>query len=337
MKGAILIGDKTIAVNKIHFELPNFRDFSGMSVQQITERERRFFKNRLLLQDDKYEIVMDKRSEYDELYKKLEDLGGFLNVCSGYILKKNGSLTFSEYQKVREMLGQFLNFLNGNRTSILFAKGTADSTICWEDFSPNSVGLYKYVISWIPKFNLSKISDLYSEFSRLWKTDEQMLTIAIHWYIEANCNSAFVEGSITMIQNALELLYNWLIVEKLKIIKGEDSKNMSASNKIRILLSKINVESSIPKQLDKLIKTAEKKSDGPEIFTQIRNAIVHSQEEKRQRIYNLEPGIKFQALTLGIWYVELILLFILNYTGNYYNRCSLTPTQKGVEKVPWAK
>jgi hypothetical protein len=164
-----------------------------------------------------------------------------------------------------------------------------------------------------------------------------MLAIAIHWYIEANCNSGFVEGSITMVQNALELLYNWLIVEKYKIIKGEDSKNISASNKIRILLSKINIESSIPKQLDKLINSSDKNSDGPELFTQIRNAIVHSQEEKRQKIYNLEGGVKFQALTLGIWYVELILLFILNYSGEYYNRCSLNPTQQGVEKVPWAK
>ena len=39
--------------------------------------------------------------------------------------------------------------------------------------------------------------------------DKNFLTSAIHWYVEANGNRGFSEGSIIMAQTALELLYNY--------------------------------------------------------------------------------------------------------------------------------
>ncbi|MGB4568690.1 MAG: hypothetical protein WBH96_06955, partial [Dysgonamonadaceae bacterium] len=47
------------------------------------------------------------------------------------------------------------------------------------------------------------------------------------WYVEANSNAGFSEGSIILAQTALELIYNWWIVENKKIILGKDSENIS--------------------------------------------------------------------------------------------------------------
>ena len=47
---------------------------------------------------------------------------------------------------------------------------------------------------------------------------------------------------------------------------------------------------------------------------------------------------KYEALQLGIWYVELLVLYILDFKGIYFNRCSGAGwSGEGEEKVPWAK
>jgi hypothetical protein len=166
--------------------------------------------------------------------------------------------------------------------------------------------------------------------------DFECLTTTIHWYVEANKVAGFAEGSIMMIQNALELLYNWIIVEKKKIIKGEDSKNLSASNKIRLLLTQMNLNLEIPATLTTLSSFSNGKMDGPETLVYIRNAIVHSQEEKRKKLKALSPTTFSEALHLGLWYVELILLYTLSYTGKYQNRCLKNNFRTEIF-VPWAE
>jgi hypothetical protein len=87
----------------------------------------------------------------------------------------------------------------------------------------------------------------------------------------------------------------------------------------------------IPAGLTELAKAFR---DGPEAFVQIRNAIVHGNLEKRKKLNELSEVAIFQAHLLGLWYLELAILFILNYDGNYYNRTvgrGLNP----IEKVPW--
>ena len=127
-----------------------------------------------------------------------------------------------------------------------------------------------------------------------------------------------------MAQTALELLYNWYIIENKKLLIGKDSENINAANKIRLLLSQLNLNYTIPKKfsyLDKFLKS-EKLIDAPEAVVQIRNAIVHSQEEKRAKLNKIENMAKYEALQVCIWYIEVALLKILDYKGDYTNRCS---------------
>ena len=45
--------------------------------------------------------------------------------------------------------------------------------------------------------------------------------------------------------------------------------------------------------------------------------------------------IKYEALQLAVWYIELSFLFIFNYRGVYYNRTSGKAWKDGGENVPW--
>lgn len=108
--------------------------------------------------------------------------------------------------------------------------------------------------------------------------------------------------------------------------------------KIRLLLSHFSISNVAPesfKELQAYIQSDQNIIDAPEAFVNIRNTIVHSQMDKRKKLSNMSYLLKRQALELGIWYMELALLYLLKYKGVYKNRCSEYGTEEVV--VPWAK
>lgn len=138
-----------------------------------------------------------------------------------------------------------------------------------------------------------------------------------------------------MAQSALELAYNWLLIEKQKLIIGQDAENISAANKLRLLLSHLRVPVSFPPKLERLCELRSRElCDCPEAITYIRNAIIHSQGQKRKKLRTIHRHAKAQALWAAIWYIELVMLKVLEYDGNYRNRVSADPSIE--ETVPWS-
>jgi hypothetical protein len=218
-------------------------------------------------------------------------------------------------------------------------QGLHENEVIWTDYSDYFVDQYKPVPSWPQSHSINGLDELWKKFATLWKDedDKDFLVTAIHWYVEANSHSGFSEGSIIITQTGLELIYNWLIIEKHKLLSGKDAENIAASNKIRLLLSHLKVKFDIPDSFTQL-KAIPDTIDAPDTFVQIRNAIVHSQEEKRKKLRDMHYMAKYDALQLGLWYMELALLKILDFDGTYHNRCirGVFSSQCNV-KVPWAQ
>lgn len=339
-------GDKSIAVEKIIFSIPNFRNLYGLPVKKITATTFSFSKSRLKLENDDYIISIDKCFDFKEKQESLDEKGGYIILYYGELTNKKKSVKLEDTKDVFHCLNTFLTFINGRRTSAMFLQGIYCNEIMWCDYTGYFVDPYKGVQSWQQRDSISGLNELWKNFSALWKDadDKIFLTSAVHWYVEANSNSGFVEGSIIMAQTALELLYNWWIIEHKKLIIGKDSENISASNKIRLLLSQLNIPYSVPeafKQLGQFITDRTDKKevvDAPDAVVQIRNAIVHSQEEKRKKLSAIHDKAKYEALQLCIWYIEMSLLCILHFDDNYFNRCSKElSVSNAVEAVPWAK
>jgi hypothetical protein len=140
--------------------------------------------------------------------------------------------------------------------------------------------------------------------------------------------------------NALELLYNWLIVEKNKLIIGKDSDNISLANKIRLLLNELNINNSVPENCSSLNSAMNKYKfyDAPDAIVQIRNAIVHSNHDKRMRFIDLDVKSKTDVKRICIWYIEISIIKILGYEGRYFNRTSKSNFLVSTgDKLPWDK
>lgn len=337
----LTIGDRSINVNKVKFSIPNFVEFFGDSIKYKQPKGiLKISKGRLIFHNEDVTITFDKVSDYNKKNESLKEQGGFMVLYNGELVSKT-PMTYKEICEYLDSFSTFLNFLNGNRTSALFRQAIFENDILWEDYSAYNVAQYQDCVSWMPIFNVKGLNSIWIQFQNIWKIEanKDFLTSLVHWYIEANNHKGFVEGSIIMAQTALELIFNWWIVENKKIIIGRDSENISASNKIRLVISQLNISTEIPikyKELKNFVKKEQSLLDSCDTIVFIRNAIVHSQEEKRKKLQNIEFKIKYQSLQLSLWYIELSLLKILKYKGSYFNRASSNRSKgNAIEEVPW--
>lgn len=342
LQGLAVLGDKSIPVEKLRFSIPNLRGFHGIPVKKLTATNLSISKGRIRLENDNYVILIDKSPNYKKLKESLEEKGGYIILYGGELTSKKGAIKFEDSKDIIHCLDTFLNFLNGRRTAALFIQGIYEDQIKWCDYSDYTVDTFKFVPSWPQKHSIKGINELWQAFSKIWKDndDKNFLTILVHWYVEANSHSGFSEGSIVMAQTALELLYNWWVIENKKIIVGKDSENISAANKIRLLLSQLNISYSVPTSfthLQTFMDSSKEIIDAPDAVVQIRNAIVHSQEEKRKKLSTIHPQAKYEALQLCIWYIEMSLLCILEFDDQYFSRCSRGQELWTEKSVPWTK
>jgi hypothetical protein len=102
------------------------------------------------------------------------------------------------------------------------------------------------------------------------------------------------------------------------------------------MLSEAAVPLDVPRCLEDLAAFASTDSpgkpiwaDGPQALTEIRNSLVHP--TKRMRALDLPDGVMSNAAILGIWYLELSLMFLLGYDDVYVSRVGAW--SKG--PVPW--
>lgn len=338
-----VFGDKSIAVDKIIFSIPNFRDFHGFPVKKLTDTNFSTSRNRLRLENDYYIISIDKCIDYKSRLESLEEKGGYIILYYGELISKKGPVKLEETKDIFHCFNTFITFLNGKRTSAIFLQGIYEDEVIWCDYTDYFVDTHKNVQSWPQRHSIQGLNELWQSFSSLWRDteDKNFLISVIHWYVEANGNRGFSEGSIIMAQTALELLYNWWIIERKKLIVGKDSENINASNKIRLLLSQLNISNSVPEaftELQNFLDESKDIVDAPDAVVQIRNAIVHSQEEKRKKLSSIHYKAKYETLQLCIWYIEMALLCILDYDDKYFNRCSKEIyVIKAEEYVPWKK
>jgi len=309
-------------VDTIWFSIPNLANLTEVHEDVRSEKtiEYRHF---IKFDDDKYEIEIQKVSSYSKLQSDLlRERGGYAILYIGFLKKKQGKLFFKDVAKVFECFNQFLSFLNGSRTSAVLVRGFKNGKELWTDYSSQQVDSYARVFSSF--YNTSESIDytsIWKKYQMLWKNEDikSFLEMSTYYYYESNKNSGQFEISIIAAQTCLELLCNWILIEKRKVIIGKEGDSLSAANKIRILLSLLKIELSVPVELDKIGKKHFNGMDGPAVITYVRNNLVHN-KGKHER---MNTDIMNDVRTLALWYIELIFLNIFNHNGEYYNRCSM--------------
>src|SRR5690606_22572646 len=328
---------------KVEFHLFNFSDIIGNLVRKIDSRG--ISSARLVFPMENFEILVDSVLNSFTHLAQTANYGGYgLTHVGRLISKANKTIDQAVADNILQHFSLFSSFLAGRRIYTFFkTRKEADENI-WTEYSNYSQDPYSYAPSWLPQQFDEKIGYIWEKFYRLCQDDynRESLYLVIHWYLSANKGSGGLEGSIILLQNAFELLFRWIAVEQNKMVSDEGGDTLRASDKIRMLLYLINRGTDLPiqyqEQFRNLIKLDRSLIDFPYLFTEIRNSYVHSNRKKRKKISRLPTAYLDTILTCGLYYVELLILYLLEYEGKVAQRIPSNKWRGGNEAfVPWVK
>ena len=191
-------------------------------------------------------------------------------------------------------------------------------------------------LSWFDAHHGRLLSDLYAAFVA--RMNDEMwgpaIRQAIHWYVAANDDRSgmTLEMRLILAQTGLEYLAWFYCVQDRGMVSSDafGQRGLSAANRIRLLVTSMDIPIGVPKSMRALHAQRGKKwLDGAEAITEIRNAIVHPSKE-----LNLPDGAYCDAWRLSLWYLDLVFLRLLGHEGEYGNRLSKRSVGE-VETVPW--
>jgi len=216
----------------------------------------------------------------------------------------------------------------------------AEGQVVWLDCGPPRLKLGKGVINWCtPRLVSAALPQLAAGFEAF-ETDEAMEVIvdrAIGYALAANGDEV-IDVRIPIACSGLELLA-WAVLQRHRwLIDGDARRKLGAAAAVRLLLKWAGIPTAIPQSLPALEAWRKKSSqpdwEGPEVLFNVRNGMVHP--PKRLSDPEWPDGEElFEAWQLGTWYLELVLLRILGYEGEYWSRVRLGRSAFDLEPVPW--
>jgi hypothetical protein len=191
--------------------------------------------------------------------------------------------------------------------------------------------------NWLDGFHFNRtIQQLFPGFMKRIadETWEETISLAVYWYIRGSTSNVGPDGSLIILQAALERLAWQSLVQDLRVLSEDGFSKLSAADILRLLLSQHQIPLEIPKGQNKLISMGKGLSwrDGADAVVQTRNKLVHPPRKKR--VISLDY---YGAYTVAKWYLELILLSLGGFEGEYSNRTIPTRWSGHTESVPWKK
>ena len=314
-------------ISSVSFSVLNFPQFYGQRDKWVDSR--RLGSTDLVHENLRIRLTED--ASLSENAKLLDQNDGYAVTHTGLIEHCDGS-TFSitEMEHILRGLRAFLSFARGAGCGLTLVKaaypdgremilewGTAhtDPWTCGYD-------------TWLPTTGGGdNLSQAFSGFWGALRNDpnwKDALFRTIDWYL--NSKSGPFHVGIILVQAALESLCCKIIGPKKG---GPTGKYLSKS------VRRIGLCTAIPlscNNLDVFFKNCSRAGrDGPEAITELRNDLVHA-----EKTYGDNAEAQMDALRLGQWYIELILLKQFNYHGRYRNRMVIAG-ESPFENVPWAK
>jgi hypothetical protein len=192
-----------------------------------------------------------------------------------------------------------------------------------------------HVQSWFNDCHRHVASDVYSGFYLRWSKNEWASAIksAVYWYLFGNAPGVSVENGIILAHVAFETLGWTLFVEELKSLSVSGFRSLAASDKLRLLLNHCGIPQDVPTSLPSLQASAKAENwvDGPESISRIRNACVHPSQKNREALSRVGVDAQHEIWILSMHYLELILLSLFDYGGDY----SCRVFGGAVQRVPW--
>jgi hypothetical protein len=256
-------------------------------------------------------------------------------------LRRTGGEEFScsEAEQALATLSTFLSFCTERWVCPLLVVGFDEAGgVAMEDWGARMLDARREPTNWLDRDHGGAMAEVFPGFWRLMEDPlwREAVRSAVYWYVRADTNHVGPDGAIVLMQAALERLAWHVLVQQHRAVSEEAfSKKLPTADRIRLLLHTCSIPLDFPAELAGLggAAFARRWKDGPEAFVSIRNRIVHP----RERLKPVGGRAYYEALQLGKWYLELVLLRSCGFAGQYSCRLKIPRYVGNVEAVPWAK
>ena len=279
-------------VNYVKFLLPNFDQPLGRGVRYP---DGSFSATRLILKGAGWIITLDASDDQASVKKYLKANSGFGITQIGRLEKEDqSSFSVEDAQLTLRALAWYVSFAAGRWTGPCLPTGfdTSDKTV-WQVWEYSRAVPFRRRISWVDQVHLDQFEEPFAGFMELWLDDtwEEVIRLAIHWYVEANAQAGSIEGFIVLTQTAFELLASAILVDRKGWLSQEGLDKLAAADRIRLLFLWAGIATGIPSELDDLVKLAKsyedfmvnKIPDASAAMTVIRNTITHPTRKNREK------------------------------------------------------
>jgi hypothetical protein len=331
------VGDKSTQMPLLMFHLFNFVDLFGTRRSTEQSGSTKHAIEHVDLICDEWNVELKSLLSTRENIKSLKEEGGYRVTHIGGIKKADGTLfSGKDAQECLSALRFFLSFAKGGWCEPICAVGfDASGNRVWESWSSPREP-WHVPLSWFDPHNGSQLATFFPGFMKRWENNDwrEALHEVIYWYLNANFSFRGIDTGIILTQAAIERLsYEYAVKDK-RLLTANGFKDLWASDKFRLLFSSLGIPLEIPKETPEIEKLAKKFSwlDAPHALTEIRNSLVHPEHKKRGQL----DSVYYEAWNLGLWYLEMGLLAICDYSGTYGNRLKQRLVGQ-VEDVPWTE
>ena len=324
-------------VRSVSFSLLNFLEFYGQQDMSLDLDGHGHRLGAVKIEHDGLRIEISQDPSFSDNLKLLKQDGGYAVTHTGLIQRCDGQLfCVKEAEDILRGLRAFLSFARGAACGLTLVKAIdQDNREMIMEWGTSYVEPWRgRSNTWLPLMDGGdSLFQLFPGFWNLYSNSDWRDTIStvIDWYLNSN-NGPFHVG-ITLAQAALESVCYKIV-----------GKELTAEVSLRESLEQIGIDKKIPTSCPHLKKFSEQKvkgrknehgnryiGDGPEAIIQIRNDLIHA----KKKYDALSAEAQMDALRLGLWYIELILLRKFEYRGRYVNRLRVAG-ENAFENVPWA-
>lgn len=330
----IIIKSKDSIVDYVQFDIVNMDKIPG----KLVKYKDIVYAGRIQFDINDYTVIIDKSYEYNkELHRDLVSKNGSIITHTGRIYRKN--MEPFKTRNIDDMLHRIstaLSFCCGRYINIPNAFGFKDETSTYRAWYKMPSTDYRFVFKWTT--TISNYHNFEKYMSLMCKKLENIyynntIVNIVDWYVEA-LNGLNMGNNIISIQTALEMLSYVVLVEDESHFTQYEYDSHPANQNIRCLLKRCKIDNKIPDSTCLSKKDLKKFQDGVDLLTYYRNSIVHPSKRKR----NIDLGFEemWNIILLGVNYIELSILYMINYKGEYTDRFK-DYCFGDIEIVPWVK
>lgn len=312
------IKSKNSYVSYIDFDLLNIDKIPG----KLIKTKEKVFAGRLEFELNGYLITIDKRYDYRrEFYEELIEKSGTVTTHVGRIRKKDGTLfKTNNIMGLLDRICTAFSFACGRYVSFSGIRGYQDENEVYRAWNSGMVTPFTFLPTWTD--TLTNYRNYEKYLSLMCRRLEDFyygpaIKNAVDWYIES-LNNLTMDNDIISVQIALESLSYVVLVEKTKTITDTEFDKNSASKNIRMLLQICNIPFGGDEMEIFSDEIREEFADGIDLISYYRNKIVHP-SKRRNKVF-LSAEDTWNILVIGIHYIELAILYIIGYKGEYSNR-----------------